>query len=78
MDIVERLRNKGVKTVLNFDQVWKDRFDAADEIERLREALAKVNQAVEKYADEKRFSQMMTLGTVQSIARSALQQKESE
>ena len=40
MDIVKRLRMKGP---MSFQMDWSDRAKAADEIERLREALQKIS-----------------------------------
>ena len=57
-DIVDRLR------VLNFMGPWQE---AADEIERLREALADIANIVNPYEDG---------DTMQEIARDALKEKE--
>ena len=59
MDIVERLRMKGP---MSFQMDWSDRANAADEIERLREAL--------KFADEIRQSALQSLfGAEKEIER---------
>ena len=62
MDILERLNDDS-------QCFCSIRKEAADEIERLREALADIANIVNPYEEG---------DTMQEIARSALQQKESE
>jgi len=67
MDIVERLR------VLNFMGPWKE---AADEIERLREALELVVIYWDEWMDKDTDPTALSLEEVVSVAREALKEKE--
>ena len=68
MDIVERLR--GGKSAGGY---WREK-EAADEIERLREALT----WIERHPVEESKQWEVAVKEMKRLARSALQQKESE
>jgi hypothetical protein len=55
MDIVERLREK--KRTITSDEVFADRFEAADEIEKLRKL--NVDQTRQLFESDQKYKQLV-------------------
>ena len=72
MDIVERLRTKGP---MSFQMDWADRAKAADEIERLRNALHDIQDMPEEWELDEEMNLLFVIDNHIRIAKEALGEK---